>query len=1054
MLVLLVRGVWILFAIRVLGWRSTIGTRTFFTYLSLGALICFTAAGPLQKAVNPYSEASVPLSFALNAGILLLLLLPMWRVLRGRGAQRSLSVADGFLMAFATGLGFDLMGAIPGLMVDVANPPSASAFNLLLPGALTDPGATTNALTMAGHALWAGLVVLVVVSARRFTRSKVVVWAAGIAAFLLCTLDTPAFYKSWPWATQWFAMSFQGALLAFVALAALVAASFWEKLWAKDKQSIAQLASEWLEPLQFLLKRDPQGYAAVERQYRLARRLQLATAEAKRDPRMAKVVAAIENETRSPASASALPFTGINWKTAWRHAWFWQALCWLTLFAVLFFPGQFATLLFNPIFSYQINVINESVIDTLLVAFLLWRFLSAAPRQPQPGFEGELQFAAEKQITRATLWLVTLGWLFAHWNTYYPFPNLFGFFSSPGYYWPPWTTAQFRTFLLLTGACITCVTMRNSRAWTLAPVVDRRVAFVRNSMAALTASTLLYLSLRSGNYLAGLETFHQTWGPSFFNLSVHLGTNGNKLVGWTFALINGLYWVPFAIVMGLLTRVAVNFFSDQHPGAGKKAGWFSLRRAMAGTGAVMPGLAIAAGLHTLLQFVFPHSVFAGGCTTANDCICIPPGADEGLGPVGPLVPFVNYLWISGDDGDGLGGDGIPAEAGGDGPPDIDGLTNDIYDLKKQFEDLEDQLGKEVAKQLGAISDYAQNYNKAWFNAMKALDSYLDDKRVLNPAISELAQKFKDMSDAMNTAGILDEAAQAALALGGMVEGGFAAADAELEAAAAKKATQAAADRPPFLPPKTDLPIDVQEPGTPGTRPPGLPPLPGSEEPLTPPTKPIAPAAETPAAPPAPPPADPPATPPATPPPSAPGEAPVPPATPPLPPPPKPVPTLPDNPAINPAPTPPEAPLGPGMKLTFYGDAGFDEDSLQLAQKVKPIDGVTDVHIHGSPDSVGIRLADTAPGVQNWQSLDAKQLLQNMKDAGYQQGDPIRLLACSTGDPNTIGNFAQQLANESGAMVTAPTDTLWLHDQGVMTIGPTADVNTGRWKLFTPLGKTP
>jgi hypothetical protein len=39
MLVLLVRGVWILFVIRVLGWSSTISNRTFLTYLSLGAFI-------------------------------------------------------------------------------------------------------------------------------------------------------------------------------------------------------------------------------------------------------------------------------------------------------------------------------------------------------------------------------------------------------------------------------------------------------------------------------------------------------------------------------------------------------------------------------------------------------------------------------------------------------------------------------------------------------------------------------------------------------------------------------------------------------------------------------------------------------------------------------------------------------------------------------------------------------------------------------------------------------------------------------------------------------
>lgn len=841
MIVLLIRGVWILFVIRLLGWRSTISNRTVLTYLSLGALISFTAAGPLQKAVNPFSELSVPLSFALNLGIQLLLLLPLWRVLRGRGAQRSLSVADGFLMAFAVGLGFDLMGALPGIIVNAPGTPSAMAFDLLLPGALTDPGTTPTPLTLAGHALWLGLIVLTIVAVRRFVRSKMVAWVAGVAVFALCAIDTPGLWVAWPFVKQWNIVTFQGCLFAWLALAGLIAASVWEKIWAKDTQSFSQVASEWLEPLQLLLKQDFQGYAALQARNRLGHRLQLAKAEVQRDPGLAKMVVAVESEMRAPVAPVRLPSAKINWKRAWREVWFWQALCWLLLAAVLLLPAQYDAILFNPVFSYPFNVLNESVIDTLLVVFLLWRFLSSAPKVQHRGFEGELQFAAEKQITRAALWLVTLGWLYANWLTYYPYPNLIGYFWSDGAYWPRWNVAEFRTFLLLCGACITCVTMRSSRLWTgAAAVVDRRVALVRNSMAALTACSLLYLSMRSGNYMASLESFYQAWGPHIYYLSLHLGTNGNKLVGWAFGLMNALYWVPLSIVMALLTRVAVDFFSDRKPGAGKKAGWFNWKRVAAGTGAVMPGLAMAAGLHTLLQFVFPHSVLAGGCTTPDDCRCVPSGADDGLGPVGPLGPYVNYLYISGNDGDGLGGDGIPMEGGDDGPPDIDGLANDISDLKQQFEDLEAQLGKEMAKQLKGISDYAQNYNQAWAAAMNALGNYLEEKKLLGPAINQLLQDHADMADAMKTAGILDEAAQAALMLAGNVEEAFAKADAELAAAAEKAAAKAAAERPVPTPAKTALPIDLQEPGSPGLRPADLPPLPGSNDPLPPPAKPTVP----------------------------------------------------------------------------------------------------------------------------------------------------------------------------------------------------------------------
>jgi hypothetical protein len=250
---------------------------------------------------------------------------------------------------------------------------------------------------------------------------------------------------------------------------------------------------------------------------------------------------------------------------------------------------------------------------------------------------------------------------------------------------------------------------------------------------------------------------------------------------------------------------------------------------MAGTGAVMPGLAFAAGLHTLLQFVFPHGVLAGGCTTADDCRCIPPGSDEGMGPVGPLVPYVNYLYTSGDGGgDGLGGDGIPMEAGDDPPRDVDRLTNEINDLKKEFEDLEAQLAKEMATQLKAISDYAQNYSKAWAGAMNALDNYLEDQRLLQPAINQLAQNLKDMAAALRSAEILDETAKAVRSLAGQVQAGFAAADAEAAVAAEADAVRAAAARPLPTPANTALPIDLQEPGNPGLRPPGMDKLPGSE----------------------------------------------------------------------------------------------------------------------------------------------------------------------------------------------------------------------------------
>jgi hypothetical protein len=643
---LIVRGVWVFLVVRLIGWRSTIGNRSFLTYLSLGALLSYTAAAPIQRVVNQYGDASAWLSFILNVLVQLLLLLPLWNVLRGKGAERSLSVSDGFLLAFALGFGFDLMGALPGIAVKA---PLASAFNFLPPGSISDPSQGANLFTMAGHGLWIGLIAVVIAAARRFMRSRVAVWIAGSTAFLFCAFDAPALWKRWPFADRWQSLTLHGALTGWLVVAIVIAASLYERRWAGDKQTFHELAVEWLESIQLLLK-NPREYSSATMQSRLRRRLQIAQAETSHGAAMDGAVARMDAESQSRVQGGKFSLHDIAWKTAWREAWFSHALCWLLLFAVLLFPTGFNALLFNRIFGYQINVLHESVIDTLLVAFLFWRYLISAGRQIDVGIDCALQRTAERQINRAVLWLAVLGWFYINWNSFFPYPNLFVYLSNGGNYWPQgWNSAQIRTFLLLCGACLSTVTMRSAHMWARAAVNERRVAIVRNLMAILTAGTLVYCSMRNGNYIQGLETFHQDYGRAFYALSVHLGTNGNKLIGWSYALINGLYWAPLAILFGVLTQAAVSFFSDEHPSGSRplKRGLFSFKRIVSGAGAAIPSLLIVAGLQTLLRLALPPAVFAGTCSSAEDCICIPPGTTDALAPVSPLIDYPFYRHFSG-----------------------------------------------------------------------------------------------------------------------------------------------------------------------------------------------------------------------------------------------------------------------------------------------------------------------------------------------------------------------------------------------------------------------
>ncbi len=46
-------------------------------------------------------------------------------------------------------------------------------------------------------------------------------------------------------------------------------------------------------------------------------------------------------------------------------------------------------------------------------------------------------------------------------------------------------------------------------------------------------------------------------------------------------------------------------------------------------------------------------------------------------------------------------------------------------------------------------------------------------------------------------------------------------------------------------------------------------------------------------------------------------------------------------------------------------------------------------------------------------------------------------------------FAQNLANKLGRKVVAPSDTVWIHPSGKMTIGPNAWSDTGKWISYYP-----
>lgn len=122
-------------------------------------------------------------------------------------------------------------------------------------------------------------------------------------------------------------------------------------------------------------------------------------------------------------------------------------------------------------------------------------------------------------------------------------------------------------------------------------------------------------------------------------------------------------------------------------------------------------------------------------------------------------------------------------------------------------------------------------------------------------------------------------------------------------------------------------------------------------------------------------------------------------------------------------------------------SGPGEKFGQYAMKAPPKPGYTDVIIHGNPDTDLVSVYHNG----KWTDMDQRRLAKYVKhDIGYKSG-PIRLISCSTGTKE----FAQNFANKMGVEVIAPSDTVWTHSDGRLTIGPKSYINNGNWNTFKP-----
>jgi RHS repeat-associated protein len=112
-----------------------------------------------------------------------------------------------------------------------------------------------------------------------------------------------------------------------------------------------------------------------------------------------------------------------------------------------------------------------------------------------------------------------------------------------------------------------------------------------------------------------------------------------------------------------------------------------------------------------------------------------------------------------------------------------------------------------------------------------------------------------------------------------------------------------------------------------------------------------------------------------------------------------------------------------------GAAVFTKEADEFgrnAQKAKPVDGYTDIALHGGDDFVS-----QVPNPRLDEKISSDQFARLLKRSPSYNGGPIRLIACDTGSCAT--GFAQQLSNALGVRVRAPSTYVWALPDGTLFV---------------------
>ena len=570
---LLALALWTFVVVCVLGARATLRSRTFATFLVLGALMAVVILPIVSKVFAPYGERGTLLNVLLAIGWQLALLAPVLSFLLAHRTDRMLSVADAFLLAFMVGFGADLVG---GILAAAVAPQPLDALTPFPPWVYVIP---TPAHAIAGYGYWTGLVALAVVAMRRFARPASAAAIVGVVVFLWVALAHAAsleVVRTGKLPTGLLGLCYRltgnGGLPAWVALLALVALSVAESVWegraiaGSPPRTSPPFLEDWRALLSVLGRGRVRDYLRLRALLGLRWQARLAHAALRAAPDDAVLgyeTARLDARLQEAEAAYATPIYDPPPRRMAlmliEEAAPWVAL----LFIVGVVPrrGSGAVMAFwdFPLFRLELPSLPFTLLNAFLVGVIVWRYLSAAGRPESPDDPDDTaRFSGETTILQVALTLALLAALAVDFMGLYPFPTVIGNLNREKL--PPLTGVQLVTLALLLATAATGLTRDRSLRWRAAPVTERRAVGVHNALvvAALFAVTFVNRAV----YLPGLRELHRRYGQQLFNFGKHLngvGLDGNSAAAFLVAIFTGLIGVGVFLLLRWLIRRAEDF---------------------------------------------------------------------------------------------------------------------------------------------------------------------------------------------------------------------------------------------------------------------------------------------------------------------------------------------------------------------------------------------------------------------------------------------------------------------------------------------------------------